>query len=263
MQNSQQMEELLKDGSFLSMPQVVDTVSGTVISASRREVKIDIGGLLIGVVRGRELFAESSLYSTLKVGDTIEATVIELENENGEMELSFKYAGEAKAWTHMKSLFTSGETIDAKVLDANKGGLLVKVEHVTGFLPVSQLAPEHYPRVSGGAKTRILEKLKEYVGCNFKVKVLDANEQDGKLIVSEKAVWEDEQKNVIAQYKVGDSVEGTVTAIADFGAFVKFPHARRNIVSGRPVHISIAWQRIDHPCDYLKVGDIVKSKIID
>ncbi len=259
------MEELLKDGSFLSMPQVADTVSGTVISASRREVKIDIGGLLIGVVRGRELFAESSLYSTLKVGDTIEATVIELENENGEMELSFKYAGEAKAWTHMKSLFTSGETIDAKVLDANKGGLLVKVEHVTGFLPVSQLAPEHYPRVSGGAKTRILEKLKEYVGCNFKVKVLDANEQDGKLIVSEKAVWEDEQKNVIAQYKVGDSVEGTVTAIADFGAFVKFPLNATDETSCLEglVHISeIAWQRIDHPRDYLKVGDIVKSKII-
>ena len=262
---SSQMEAFLASGAYTTIPKVGDTVHGTVVSVSRREVRIDLNGIMTGIVRGRELFSESSLYANLKAGDPVEATVVDLENENGELDLSFKAAGQAKAWERVRELFTTGEAITAKVLDANKGGLLVKVEHATGFLPVSQLAPEHYPRVTGGTKNRILEKLKEYVGLNFKVKVLDVNEEDGKLIVSEKAVWEEEQKNVIAQYKVNDTIDGVVTAIADFGVFVRFPLDAPDETSCLEglVHISeIAWQRIDHPRDYVKVSDKVSAKII-
>lgn len=259
------MDELLENEAFTNVPNIADTIEGTVVSASRREVRIDIDGLTVGIVRGRELFSESDQYNNLEPGQRVEATVIDLENENGEMELSFKYAGEAKAWETMREMFTSGETHSAKVLDANKGGLIVKVGFINGFLPVSQLAPEHYPRVSGGAKTRILEKLKEYVGTTFRTKVIDVNEDDNKLIVSEKAVWEEEQKNVIAEYNKGDNVEGIVTAVADFGAFVKFPLEAKDEASYLEglVHISeIAWQRIDHPRDFVKVGDQVKAEII-
>jgi len=260
------MEALLDENpDFIFVPSVGDTISGMVVSSSRREVRIDIGGMTTGVVRGRELFSESDVYANLKKGEQIEATVIDLENENGEMELSFKYAGEAKAWDTVRDQFTTGEAISVKILDANKGGLIVKADHIQGFLPVSQLAPEHYPRVSGGSKTRILEKLKEYVGLKFKVKVLDVNESDNKLILSEKAIWEEEQKNVIAKYSVGDAVEGIVTAIADFGVFVKFPMEAEDEASYLEglVHISeIAWQRIDHPRDFVKVKDIVKAEII-
>ncbi len=259
------MEALLEGGAFLNIPNIGETVSGTIVTASRREVRIDIDGVTVGVVRGRELFAESEKFSNLKPGDRVEATVIDLENENGEMELSFKYAGEAKAWDSMRQLFTTGEAIKAKILDANKGGLLVKVEFLNGFLPVSQLAPEHYPRVTGGSKTRILEKLKEYVGSTFRVKVLDVNEDENKLIVSEKAVWEEEQKSVISEYKIGDTVEGIVTAVADFGAFVKFPLEAADAASYLEglVHISeIAWQRIDHPRDFVNVNDRVKAEVI-
>jgi len=262
---STKMDELLEHGGFANVPDVGDTIKGTVVSASRREVRIDIDGLTVGIVRGRELFAESEKYSSLKPGDTVEATVIDLENENGEMELSFKYAGESKAWDSMRELFTNGQTISAKILDANKGGLIVKAEFLGGFLPVSQLAPEHYPRVSGGAKARILEKLKDYVGQTFRVKVIDVHEDENKLIVSEKAVWEEEQQTVIAQYNVGDHIEGIVTAVADFGAFVKFPLEAADEASYLEglVHISeIAWQRIDHPKDFVKVGDQVKAEII-
>lgn len=259
------MDELLEHGGFTNVPDVGDTITGSVVSASRREVRIDIDGLTVGVVRGRELFAESEKYSGLKPGDRVDATVIDLENENGEMELSFKYAGEAKAWDTMRDLFTSSKTISAKVLDANKGGLLVKAEFLNGFLPVSQLAPEHYPRVSGGAKARILEKLKDYVGQTFRVKVIDVHEDENKLIVSEKAVWEEEQQTVIAQYKIGEQIEGIVTAVADFGAFVKFPLEVSDDAAYLEglVHISeIAWQRIDHPKDFVKVGDRTKAEII-
>jgi ribosomal protein S1 len=111
--------------------------------------------------------------------------------------------------------------------------------------------------VAGGDKAKILEKLKLFVGKSMDVRVIDLNEGEEKLIVSEKAVWEEKQKNVISKFKVGDIIEGDVSALADFGAFVKF-----DILEGL-VHISeIAWQRIDHPRDLLKVGAKVKAEII-
>ncbi len=250
-------ESFIEDGAYLHYPKVGDAVKGKVVSASRREVRIDIEGVTVGVIRGRELFAESTAYNDLKTGDDVEATVIELDNENGELELSFRFAGQKKAWEELRAHYTSGDIIDVKVLEANKGGLIVRVGHVNGFLPVSQLAPDNYPRVTGGDKNRILEKLKSLVGMSLAVRVIDVNENDEKLIVSEKTVWEERQKNVIAQYKIGDTIEGDVTALADFGAFVKF-EALEGLV-----HISeIAWQRIDHPRDLLKIGQRVQAEII-
>ena len=251
------MKKLLNEKEFLNIPKITDVVKGTVISASKNEVKIDIPGYNVGIVRGRELFEESAEYSKLKPGDEVESTVIELENENGELELSFRYAGHQKAWENLNKLVEDKEIASVKVLDANKGGLIVKLNSVIGFLPVSQLSPENYPRVSGGDKSKILEKLKEFVGKSIEVRIIDADERSEKLIVSEKAVWEEQQKDLIDKYKIGDTVEGTVTAVADFGVFVKFEN-----LEGL-VHISeIAWQRIEHPKDIVKVGQEVKAEII-
>ena len=252
-----QLSDLLENQAYLQVPKLGDIIEGDVVSASRREVRLDIGGMTVGIVRGRELFAESDEYKNLKPGDKIEATVIDLENENGELELSFRYTGQQKAWESLRESYTKNEIIQAKVLDANKGGLIVKVGHIGGFLPVSQLSPDHYPRVSGGDKQKILDRLKTYVGMNFEARILDVNENDEKLIVSEKTVWEEKQRSEISQYKVGVTVKGTITALADFGAFVKF-----DSLEGL-VHISeIAWQRIDHPRDVLRVGEEVEAEII-
>jgi len=252
-----QMEELLQSPAALLVPALGEAIEGTVLSADRREVRIDIRGVMTGVVRGRELFAESDEFRTLKTGDTVEATVIDMENENGELELSFRYAGNRKAWEKLREAFTKGENAEVIVKDANKGGLLVTLGHIRGFLPVSQLSPDNYPRVSGGDKQKILEKLKTFVGQKFHVRVLDVNEDDEKLIVSEKALWEEKQQSKLTQYKVGSMIEGEVTALADFGAFVKF-----DALEGL-VHISeIGWQRIDHPKDILKVGEVIKAEII-
>ena len=120
--------------------------------------------------------------------------------------------------------------------------MLIRVDHVKGFLPVSQLTPEHYPRVPGGDKNKILEHLKEFIGTHFDVKVIDVDERDEKLIVSEKEAWEEMQHNIISAYKVGDTVEGKITAITDFGVFMEFGEKLEGLV-----HISeIAWQRIDN-----------------
>lgn len=250
-------QKLLEEGQYLNIPKVGDVITGKVISVGRREIRLDIEGIGTGVIRGKELFAESGEAGHLVLGDQVQATIIDRENENGEMELSFRFAGQQRAWEELRRLFSTGQTVKTKILEANKGGLIVRLQNITGFLPVSQLSPEHYPRVSGGDKSKILEKLKSLVNGDMDVRVLDVNEQEEKLIVSEKSVWEDEQKNVISQYKVGDIIEGDVTAVADFGAFVKF-----DALEGL-VHISeIAWQRIDHPKDILSIGQRVKAEII-
>ncbi len=251
------LKTLLADKEYLQIPKVGDVVKGTVINTGKNEIRVDIQGYKTGVVRGREIFEEAAEYKNLKSGTEVEATVIDLENEMGEVELSFRYAGQQRAWDSLRKLMGSGELIPAKIIEANKGGLLVTVSHLSGFLPVSQLSPDNYPRVTGGDKSKILEKLKSFVGTSMQVKVIDVNEREEKLIVSEKAVWEEAQKGVLDKYKVGDKVEGAITAIADFGVFVKFDN-----LEGL-VHISeIAWQRIDHPRDLLKVGDTVKAEII-
>jgi small subunit ribosomal protein S1 len=252
---SSEMGNLLQDEKYTAFPKKGDVVKGMVIAVGRNEVRVDLGGVAIGLVRGPELDPSAHL----TVGDEVEATVVDLDNEFGELELSLKGAGKKKSWDKIKELFTGGTVVPVKILDANKGGLIVRVEGMAGFLPVSQLSPDNYPRVTGGEKTKILEKLKELVGKMVDVKVIDVSEDEEKLIVSEKAVWESKQEGVIAKYKLGDVVEGDVTAVTDFGAFVRFDAGLEGLV-----HISeIAWQRIDHPRDVLKPGDHVRAEVIN
>lgn len=248
----------LLDGDDFKAPKVGELIKGEVISASKAEVKLDIGGILTGVVRGPELYEEDDDYANLKPGDSIEATVIDAENENGELELSFRFAGQEKAWLGLHTAFDETTNIKVKVVEANKGGLLVKYRQIPGFLPVSQLAPENYPRVSGGDKGKILEKLRSFIGTDFEVKVVTLDEREDKIIFSEKEAWNERQKDVISQYEVGTEVEGTITAITDFGVFISFGDNLEGLI-----HISeLAWQRIDDPADLFKVGDIIKAEVI-
>jgi small subunit ribosomal protein S1 len=247
------------DSPYLKLPKVGDVIKGEVISSSKAEVRLDIDGIKTGVVRGRELYNESEEYGHLKISDLTEATVLELENENGEMELSFRYAGQQRAWDSLRDLMKSGEVLSVKITDANKGGLMTKIGHIGGFLPVSQLIPEHYPRVEGGDKNKILEFLRKFINKNLQVKVLDIDEKEEKLIVSEKAAWEESQEKVVSKYKVGDKIKGKVTAVTDFGIFVEFDNKMEGLV-----HISeLAWQRIDDPRDFIRVGETVEAEIIN
>ena len=248
----------LLDAENAKIPQVGDIIKGTVLSASKAEVKLDIDGIATGVVRGRELYFEAEEYANLKPGDEVEATIIEEENENGDLELSFRSAGQQKAWGALFDAYENRKILKFRVQDANKGGLLVSYGQIQGFLPVSQLAPENYPRVNGGDKGRILDKLKSFVGTDFEVKVMTLDEKDEKLIVSEKEAWQEKQKDIISKYKVGSVVEGAITALTDFGVFVSFGENLEGLI-----HISeLAWQRIDDPSDLFKVGDKIKAEII-
>ncbi len=252
------MEELLEHEEQPNVPKEGDVVEALVITVSSNEAHLDIDGLTTGVVRGKELIDESGTYSNLKNGDTVEATVLEVENENGEMELSFRQAGHKKAWDSLEKLLTDGAVISVSVTDANKGGLMAHVGRIEGFLPVSQLTVEHYPRVEGGDKSKILEMLGKFIGTELRVKIIDVDEVESKLIVSEKAAWEEKQQEKILGYKIGDIIEGAVTGVVDFGAFIEFGDKLEGLV-----HISeLAWQRIENPRTFIKVGDKVKAKII-
>ncbi len=253
------MDILLQQTDAIKVPKVGDLVEGTVISLSKNEIYLDLAGITTGIIRGREIYDESTEFSNLKVGDVAQATVVGLDNENGYMELSLREAGHKKAWDNLEKLYKEGKIVDSKVIDANKGGLMIKIGNVIGFLPVSQLTIEHYPRIEGGDKNKILTHLKSFTNQLLKTKIIDVNEKDEKLIVSEKAAWDDKQKKVVSQFKVGDKVKGKVTGVVNFGAFVEFGDGLEGLV-----HISeLAWQRIDDPRDIIKVGDIVEAEIIE
>jgi ribosomal protein S1 len=251
--------ERLLEKSELGIPAANDAVRGIVISASKSEVRLDLGGVRAGVVRGPELYIEADEYANLKPGDEVEATVIEPENENGDVELSFRIAGQEKAWDTLQESYKDKKNIKVRVVDSNKGGLLVRFRQIGGFLPVSQLAPENYPRVAGGDKTKILEKLRSFVGTDMEVKVMTLDASENKIIFSEKEAWNESQKDVISKYQVGTVVDGSVTAVTDFGIFVSFGEGMEGLI-----HISeLAWKRIDNPGDLYKVGDEIKAEIIN
>lgn len=257
---SKTMQKLIDKHSFI-LPEVDKTIDGKIISVGKNEILIDLNGITTGMVRGPELFDESGEYNNLKVGANVTATVLELENEKGLVELSFRTAGHVRAWNNLDKLLGKKNIVDAEVVDANKGGLLVKIGGVNGFLPVSQLTIEHYPRVEGGNKNRILEKLQSYVTKKFKVRIIAVDEKEDKLIVSEKAAFEETQKTNLGKYKVDDIVKGRITGVVEFGAFIEFSDDD-NKLEGL-VHISeLAWQRIDSPKEIVNVGDEVKAQII-
>jgi small subunit ribosomal protein S1 len=253
------MQELLAlEGVEIKVPKTGDVLEGTVLTVGKNEVYIDIEGYGLGVVRGRELFDESVRLGTLKVGDKVFASVTEPENKEGNIELSFRQAGQERVWQTLSDRMKAKEIIKTKILEANKGGLMVEVNSVIGFLPVSQLSSEHYPRVEEGDKNKILEVLKSYVGKIFDVQIITADQQDEKLIVSEKAVSEDELKAKINKLQLNQVVDGEVSGIVDFGIFLKFGDGLEGLV-----HISeLAWSRIDHPKDLYKVGQKVKALVI-
>lgn len=248
----------LLEKDSLKVPQVGDVIKGKVVAASKSEVKLDVYGILMGVVRGPEMYNEVPEFSDLKPGDEVEAAVIDEENENGELELSFRLVGQEKAWENLRQAMKDKATVKVKIVDANKGGLLSRYCQIDGFLPVSQLAPENYPRISGGDKSKILEKLKSFVGQEFEVTIITLSQEDNKVIFSEKDVWNKRQKPALDKYNIGLVVEGRITAITNFGVFVSFGENIEGLI-----HISeLAWQRIDSPSEMYKVGDKIKAEII-
>lgn len=251
------MESLLTSSEAPSILKQGDTVKGKVVSVSSTRVFIDLGGLATGIIYGGELEDDLGNSIELTHGQEISATVLNPETDEGYVELSFKRATREQAWQHVHQLLETGEPVTTTILEANRGGLMAKIEGITGFLPVSQLTPEHYPRVENANKELILHRLAEYVGKSFTVRVIGVDRGEEKLIVSEKAAYADQQRAELGKLTVGDAVEGSVSGVMDFGLFVRF-----GSLEGL-VHISeVAWQRIDDVHKVARVGDRIKVRVI-
>ncbi len=262
--NTEDMEKLLESDNTKILA-VGDVVKGKITDIDGSIVYVDLKQIGIGMVIGREAKSGLSADSKLAVGTEVEAVVTDLYNEDSYIELSIREASYEKAWDDLREKKDNEETVKTKILEANKGGLIVEINGITGFLPVSQLASNNYPRVEDGDRNKILELLKQLTNKELGVRILDVNQEDEKLIVSEKAAHSDQERKAITKLEVGNVIEGEVSGVVDFGAFVKFPITSEDDAQTLEglVHISeIAWQLIDNPKELIKVGDKVKAKII-
>lgn len=257
------MQDLLKKKTAPKLPKIGELVFGKVIEIGTNAVYLDLGPLGTGVVRGPELYDGLNTLEQLKISDEVSATVLELENEDGYFELSFREAGQEKVWKDLENKMEQDQIIATPILDANKGGLIVEIDSIVGFLPVSQLSLEHYPRVAEADRTQILAHLKKYISHDFQVKIISLNQEKEKLIVSEKAAQVDEFQKVLDNLKLGQIVQGRISGITDFGAFIKFKTPKLKKETEGLIHISeMAWQRIENPAELVQVNDKVKAKII-
>ena len=246
------MEELLAEHQVAGMS-ASDVVEGSVIAVDKHEIWLDLGERGTGLVIGREIERSGDI----SVGDTISASVIEPESDEGYALLSLKKVAKEKGWEALQERFDAGEVFALQPFDANKGGLLVEVDGIRGFLPVSQLSAENYPRVSGADKDEILHRLTNLVGKPLNVRILDLNRRDNKLIVSEKAAKREDTESKVAQLKVGQVVKGIATGVVDFGIFVNVDG-----IEGL-VHISeLSDEHVEDPTKLLKVGEKKTFRII-
>lgn len=247
------MDDLLAGESSVKQLIAGETITGVVLTVKKHEVLIDLGAQGVGLVPRREV----GFSRQLAAGDEVTASIVDSELDNGYSLLSLRKAAKDKGWEDVIAQADAGEVISVTPYDANRGGLLVEFEGVRGFLPVSQLSAEHYPRVGSSDKDEILQRLNTLVGKEMTVRILDADRRANKLIFSEKEAIKDGLADRFASLKVGDTVKGVATGVVDFGVFVNVDG-----IEGL-IHISeISWERVNNPGDYVKVGDAIDAKII-
>lgn len=256
------MDELLASkGITLKAPKRGDIVEGVITEISRKAVQVDIGGKTVGIVTDKEFEVAEDYVSQLHVGDKINVYIVSAENERGQILLSLKKAAMDQKWDSFKEAMDSGDVIEVKGLELNKGGMIVAVDGIRGFVPTSQF---------GKAVSSNLEGL---MGKSFKTRVIEVDRAKNRLIFSERHVSEEslmKQKSaVLDAIKAGESYQGVVSGILPFGVFVTVAvpitedsKETEGHIEGL-VHISeISWEKVDDPSHYVKMGEQVKVKVL-
>lgn len=277
------MEQILRN-STAPFVKIGDIVEGAVIEKKGGKIFVDLGPWGVGVVYGREYYAAEELIKAMSPGERISAKVVDLDNEEGYKELSLQEAGREKRWLDLKKMKDDNIVLELSVQKANTGGLILHLPGIEGFLPASQLSSKNYPRVDGGDKDKIYQELQKLVGKPIKVRVLDLDPHENKLIFTEKGLSQDAVRERVSHCTVGDIVEGIITGVVDFGAFMKFhlSSEKKDVLNEASaeskdhvdadeestleglVHLSeIDWILIENPREVLKPGDKVRAKIIE
>jgi ribosomal protein S1 len=254
------MKEILEKNNFLKPARVGEIIEGIVVGKGRSSVFLDLGAIGAGKIYGKEFYQAKSKLKSLKIGDKIFSKIIDLDSEEGYIELSVSGAFKEMSFGSLKEKKEKGELVKVKISGANKGGLISEILGISAFLPVS------------------------FIGQDLEVKILGLFPEKEQIILSEKAKDLDKIKEILNNYQVGDVIKGEITGITDFGAFIKFPLPSKTSskVSAKGkdlkkkdsalkechleglIHISeLDWKIIEDPVEVVSVGDKVKAKIVN
>src|SRR3954467_10678179 len=228
-----------------------DVVTGRVVRIDKDEVLVDIGYKSEGVIPSNELSIRKSVDPSdeVEMGEEVDALVLTKEDQDGRLILSKKRARFEKAWRRIEGAAESGEPVKGTVIEVVKGGLIIDLG-VRGFLPASLVDIRRGPH------------LDEYMGTEIECKVIELNRSRNNVVLSRRAVLEEERKEqrqeILDKLQPGEVVEGTISNIVDFGAFVDL-----NGIDGL-IHLpALSWSHVNHPSEILNIGDTVKVKVLD
>lgn len=271
MQNEKNTTMFAQFADIANPPKIGDDIEGKVITLYKSRLFVDLSPFGTGVIYGKEFMIARDIIRKVHSGDLITAKVCGFDNVDGYIELSLKEAKQALIWKEAEQAVLDKTPLEVTVQDANKGGLMIVWQGIHGFLPASQLKPEHYPKVEDGNKDRIQDELKKLIGQKMSLSIITADAKEGKLIFSERGIDAGSHTNtnnknnaaksaeMSAKYSVGDDVDGVVTGTVDFGVFIKVNDELEGLA-----HISeLDWGLVEDPRILFKVGDTVKARIID
>jgi small subunit ribosomal protein S1 len=252
------MSVLMEDALTFRRLKQGDIVDGEIVSVTPTEVLVNVGGKSEGVVPSKELerLGREGL-EQIKVGEIVPVYVVRPEDRDGNVILSIRRAEEEGDWRHAQTQFEAGESFETQVAGFNKGGLIVRLGRLRGFVPASQLSRDH----QGSDNQQPEERWARLVGAPIYVKVIELNRKRKRLILSERAavrrVREEQKDKLLDDLRVGEVRCGTVSSLTDFGAFVDLGGADGLI------HLSeLSWNRSARPQDVLRVGQEVEVYIL-
>jgi len=254
------MKETVKNANLLNPPKVGEIVKGTVIVQERSSLFLDLGAIGTGIVYGREFYEIKERLKDLNVGDPLSVKIVNLENDEGYIELSVSGATNELVWDSLKNKKDNKESLTIKVLGANKGGLITKISGLAAFLPVSQLTSEHYPKIMGGDPEKILKELQKFIGTDLNVRILNLKPKTGEIILSEKLGEMELREEGLKKFNIGDKVDCDITGVMEFGVFVKF--GKESFEGLIPVS-QISSDQTKNLSEHFRINDKIKARIIE
>lgn len=256
------LSQIIKnEPELVSFPREGDLIEAKLLNKTPKTAYFDLGKFGTGVICGIEFLNAKNILKNIETEQTVSAKIVLIDNEEGFTELSLADARQQKEWQSLKEKAEGGEVLTVKISGANSGGLISEINGVKAFLPVSQLSNDHYPRVENQDRKEIINELRKLVDQELKVKIIDLNPRANKLIISERETTQEDVKKLIANYKVGDIIDGIVSGTTSFGVFIRF--ADQPSVEGL-IHISeMDYKIIDSPKEIVKINEAIKSKIIE
>jgi len=252
------MEEFLNDPTLeYKSLKYGDVMDGVIMRIDRDEILVDIGSKSEGIVPSREFSSlNSEEKDALAIGETILVFVVQPENLEGQAVVSIDRARQEKSWRRLQELYEANEAIQAEVTNYNKGGLLVNLDGVRGFVPASQVS-----EIRGGDDASKQADMARLVGSALSLKVIEINRRRNRLILSERLALQErrarEKERLLSELQPGERRKGVVSSVCDFGAFVDLGGADGLI------HLSeLSWAQVSHPSQVLKVGQEVEARVI-